>query len=76
MGLMDDTYDVVTGSGLFSYSHVKADCLDELIRVVRPGGLVCLALREVLLRTSEDCRALEPRMAALRSEGRWGADSA
>ncbi|XP_066269157.1 methyltransferase-like protein 27 [Branchiostoma lanceolatum] len=71
LNIDDDTYDVVTGSGLFSNGHVKSDCLDELIRVVKPGGLVCLALREILLRTSEDCKALEPRMAALQSEGRW-----
>ncbi|CAH1247416.1 WBSCR27 [Branchiostoma lanceolatum] len=71
LNIDDDTYDVVTGSGLFSNGHVKSDCLDELIRVVKPGGVVCLALREVLLRTSEDCKALEPRMAALQTKGRW-----
>ncbi|XP_035659795.1 methyltransferase-like protein 27 [Branchiostoma floridae] len=71
LNIKDDTYDVVTGSGLFSNGHVKSDCLDELIRVVKPGGLVCLALREVLLRSSEDCKALEPRMAALQSDGCW-----
>ncbi|XP_078673291.1 methyltransferase-like protein 27 isoform X2 [Branchiostoma floridae x Branchiostoma belcheri] len=66
-----DSYDAVIGSGLFANGHVKPDCLEQLIRIVKPGGMICLAVREERLRTNEDCKDLEPRMTALQSEGLW-----
>ncbi|XP_078589952.1 methyltransferase-like protein 27 [Branchiostoma floridae x Branchiostoma japonicum] len=67
----DDSYDAVIGSGLFSTGHVKSDCLEQLIRIVKPGGVICLAIRENRLQTNEGCKDLEYRMAALQSEGLW-----
>ncbi|XP_019630926.1 PREDICTED: Williams-Beuren syndrome chromosomal region 27 protein-like [Branchiostoma belcheri] len=66
-----DSYDAVIGSGLFANGHVKPDCLEQLIRIVKPGGMICLAVREERLRTNEDCKDLKPRMTALQSEGLW-----
>ncbi|XP_066280456.1 methyltransferase-like protein 27 [Branchiostoma lanceolatum] len=71
LGIDDDTYDAVIGSGLFATGHVKPDCLEELIRVVKPGGVICLNIGEERLRTNEDCKDLESRTAALQSKGLW-----
>ncbi|XP_078589948.1 methyltransferase-like protein 27 isoform X1 [Branchiostoma floridae x Branchiostoma japonicum] len=71
LGIDDDSYDAVIGSGLFGTGHVKSDCLEQLIRIVKPGGVICLALRENRLHTNEGCKDLESRMAALQSECLW-----
>ena len=34
---LPDRYDALTGTGMFVESHVKEDCLTELIRIVKPG---------------------------------------
>ena len=34
---LSDRYDALTGTGMFAESHVKEDCLTELIRIVKPG---------------------------------------
>ncbi|XP_035672552.1 methyltransferase-like protein 27 isoform X3 [Branchiostoma floridae] len=71
LGIDDDSYDAVVGSGLFATGHVKSDCLEQLIRIVKPGGVICLSIRENRLQTNEGCKDLESRMAALQSEGLW-----
>ncbi|XP_035659899.1 methyltransferase-like protein 27 [Branchiostoma floridae] len=71
LNIDDDTYDGMTACGLFCDGHVGPDCLEQLIRIVKPGGFICIGLREVLLHTSDACKDLEPRMAALQSEGQW-----
>ncbi|KAI8483271.1 ubiE/COQ5 methyltransferase [Branchiostoma belcheri] len=58
-----DSYDAVIDRQ-WSVCHVKPDCLEQLIRIVKP-------VREERLRTNEDCKDLEPRMTALQSEGLW-----
>ncbi len=40
----DDTYAGAVSSGTFTHGHVGPEGLDELIRVVRPGGLVLLSV--------------------------------
>ena len=35
---LSDTYDALTGVGMFSGAHVKEDCLLEFIRIVKPGS--------------------------------------
>ncbi|KAI8497568.1 ubiE/COQ5 methyltransferase [Branchiostoma belcheri] len=71
LNIEDDTYDGITACGLFCDGHVGPDCLDQLIRVVKPGGFICIGLRETLLHTSENCKTLEPRMEALQGDGLW-----
>lgn len=46
LALDDDSYDAVVCSGTFTYGHVKADAFDELVRVTRPGGVICFTIRE------------------------------
>lgn len=42
----DDRYDAVVCTGTFTYGHVKANAFDELVRVTRPGGIICFTIRE------------------------------
>ena len=45
--LDDDCYDVAFAVGVFTLNHVKAEgAMDEMARVVRPGGLVSFTIRE------------------------------
>lgn len=42
----DDTYDAAISVGTFTHGHVGPDGLDEVIRVVKPGGIVCVTINE------------------------------
>ena len=42
----DNAYDAIVCTGTFTYGHVKADAFDELIRVTKPGGVICFTIRE------------------------------
>ncbi|MCA1754608.1 MAG: class I SAM-dependent methyltransferase [Spirochaeta sp.] len=46
LDLADNTYDAVVCTGTFTYGHVNADAFDELVRVTRPGGVICFTIRE------------------------------
>ncbi|MDD9909679.1 MAG: class I SAM-dependent methyltransferase [Ahrensia sp.] len=40
------TFDVVTCVGVFSFGHVEPDACDELLRVLKPGGFLIIALND------------------------------
>lgn len=40
------SYDVVTSAGVFTLGHVSPPALKELLRLVRPGGLIALSTRD------------------------------
>ena len=42
----NNTYDVVICVGTFTYGHVKAHALDELIRIIKNKGLICFTINE------------------------------
>ncbi|MBM9603818.1 class I SAM-dependent DNA methyltransferase [Desulfopila inferna] len=44
--IVEDSYDAVVCTGTFTYGHVKANAFDELIRITRPGGIICFTIRE------------------------------
>lgn len=46
LDLPDNQYDAVNCTGTFTYGHVKAGAFDELIRITRPGGIICFTIRE------------------------------
>ena len=42
LAIADDTYDAALSSGTFTHGHVDAEPLDEIFRIVKPGGyLIC-----------------------------------
>ncbi|XP_035679018.1 methyltransferase-like protein 27 [Branchiostoma floridae] len=64
----DDTYDALCCAGSFSDGHLKCDCLEEMIRIVKPGGMICLIVKEAFLL---EYGKLEPRMCELQDKGLW-----
>ena len=42
----DDTYDSIVCVGTFTYGHVKAHALDELIRITKNKGFICFTINE------------------------------
>ena len=42
----DSIYDAVMCVGTFTFGHVKANALDEFIRITKNGGLICFTINE------------------------------
>jgi predicted TPR repeat methyltransferase len=67
LDIEDDAYDAVICVGTFTYGHVEPSALDELIRITRPGGLVCFSVRE----GAYEEHGYRPRMLELETAGKW-----
>jgi SAM-dependent methyltransferase len=61
-----DAYDAVVACGVLTTGHAPASCIDELVRVTRPGGCVVFTLRSDRMPAGYD-----ERIAALLADGRW-----
>lgn len=46
MDAVDESYDAVTAVGAFSFAHVDPDALEEMIRVLKPGGPLIIGINE------------------------------
>lgn len=66
-----DTYDCAVTSGGMGEGHIPYDGLGQLVRVVKPEGLVCIVMREEYLNHSQYKDLLEPYMDMLEEQGRW-----
>ncbi len=42
----NSTYDAVCAVGVFSFGHVSPDACDDLLRILKPGGHLIIALNE------------------------------
>jgi len=42
----DNFYDAVMCVGTFTFGHVKANALDEFLRITKNGGLICFTINE------------------------------
>jgi len=69
--LETDWYDLAVATGCFVPGHVKTDCLPELIRVMKPGGLIVLAARQSYLSECPQFTGMEDELAALADAGKW-----
>ena len=65
LGIPDDAYDAVLSVGTFTHGHVGPDGLDELIRIVKPGGILCLTINEGVF----DKMAYPSKIGALQRQG-------
>jgi predicted TPR repeat methyltransferase len=59
-------YDGVVASGVLTTGHAPASCLDELVRITRPGGHVIFTLRSDLVPPG-----YEAKIAELERAKRW-----
>jgi predicted TPR repeat methyltransferase len=46
MAIDDDRYDATICVGTFTYAHVGPEAFNELVRVTRPGGIICFTIRD------------------------------
>ncbi|KAK0054666.1 methyltransferase-like protein 27 [Biomphalaria pfeifferi] len=70
--ILSGSYDVALICGGMGEGHIPCSGLDELIRVVRPGGLAVIVMREKYLTSVVEYKdRLEPRMKELELEGKW-----
>jgi predicted TPR repeat methyltransferase len=67
LDLPDNKYDAVNCTGTFTYGHVGADAFEELIRVTRPGGIVCFTIRE----GAYEAFGYQDKMAELEKKNAW-----
>lgn len=62
-----DRYDAVVCTGTFTYGHVKASAFDELVRITKPGGIICFTIRE----GAYEDYGYRQRMIALEQQKSW-----
>ena len=69
LGIPPNQYDAAICTGVFSIGHVKGKGFDDLLYVLKPGGLACFTIR--------DCVANDPhygyqdKMEELSNKGKW-----
>ncbi|XP_021375851.1 Williams-Beuren syndrome chromosomal region 27 protein-like isoform X1 [Mizuhopecten yessoensis] len=68
----DSFYNCVTSSGGMGDGHIPCEALYEIIRIVKSGGYVVIAMREEYLYNVPEYKdRLEPLMAKLEAQGKW-----
>lgn len=67
LAMNDNEYDAIVCAGTFTSGHVGPEALDEMIRVTRPGGLICYTVRDV----AWDSDNFQDYMDKLSSKGAW-----
>lgn len=68
-GIETGAFDAALGVGVFSYGQVENRCLDELLRIVRPGGVIAFTMRVEFHDANE--MGFRERMRELETAGRW-----
>ncbi|MEZ5980079.1 MAG: L-histidine N(alpha)-methyltransferase [Planctomycetota bacterium] len=67
--LTTSSFDAAILVGVFSYGQAPAEALDEIARLVRPGGVVVFTMRTDFF--EEDAMGVRSRMEALADDGVW-----
>lgn len=67
LGFDTDSYDAAIGVGVLTLGHAPAHSLDELARVVRPGGFVAFTLRPDVYERN----GFREKQEQLESDGAW-----
>src|SRR5918993_5765095 len=67
LGFDTSSFSAAVSVGVFTTNHAPAEALDELVRVVEPGGWVIFSVRDDVYRKD----GFEEKQASLENEGRW-----
>lgn len=65
----NDSFDAAVLVGVFSYGQAPPESLDEVLRLVRPGGVVVLTMRTDFW--DEDAMGVRAKVEALEKGGAW-----
>lgn len=52
--IADNTYDALVSCGSFSPESLNQSCFPDIARIVKPGGIIVIIIREDYLRTVDD----------------------
>jgi SAM-dependent methyltransferase len=67
LGFESGSFSAAVSVGVFTTNHAPPEALDELVRVVEPGGWVIFSVRDDVYRKE----GFEEKQASLEKEGRW-----
>ena len=48
INISNNSFDIVTCVGTFTFAHVKAHALDEFVRITKENGLICFTINEAI----------------------------
>ena len=63
----DNTFDAGVSCGVFTVGHAPASSFDELVRIIRPGGLLIFSVQTVAYETA----GFKEKFAELGAAGKW-----
>ena len=69
LGIPPNQYDAAICIGVFSIGHVTGKGFDDLLYVLKPGGLACFTIRDCI--ANEPGYGYQEKMEELSNEGKW-----
>jgi predicted TPR repeat methyltransferase len=69
LGITPNQYDATICTGVFSIGHVKGKGFDDLLHVLKPGGIACFTIRDCVV--NDPCYGYQEKMKELSNEGKW-----
>ena len=63
----DNYYDAVMCVGTFTFAHVKANALDEFVRITKNRGLICFTINEGIYKEY----GFDKKIMQLKNQGMW-----
>ena len=63
----DNAFDAGVSCGVFTVGHAPASSFDELVRIIRPGGLLIFSVQTVAYKTA----GFKEKFAELGTTGKW-----
>jgi predicted TPR repeat methyltransferase len=63
----DNFYDAVMCVGTFTFAHVKANALDEFVRITKNCGLICFTINEGIFKEY----GFDKKIETLKNQGKW-----
>lgn len=70
-GLPAEELDLIHSAGMFAPGQAPATALDEMVRLLRPGGLAVFSIRDHYYDNSEEGAEHKKKLEELVDEGKW-----
>lgn len=67
LDISDNSFDAVMCVGTFTYGHLKAEVLDEFVRITKNEGLICFTVNEGIYEEY----GFDTKIAALETRNNW-----